>query len=140
MLFRSIRFGTYALERMRITNGGFVGIGTNSPTVALDVTGNAKVSGSLGVGGITPSVTLDVNGPTRSRNNIWADTKLFVGATNLNALSPNGFEIGYDETDDTFSLWNYKNTAVRFGTNGLERMRITSTGAIVIGESPSSSP
>ena len=117
-----------------LTTTGWVGINTASPTVALDVTGNANVSGSLGVGGITPSVTLDVNGPTRSRNNIWADTKLFVGATNLNALSPNGFEIGY-ESDNTFALWNYRNTDVRFGTNNAERMRITKDGFVGIGKS-----
>jgi len=37
------------VERLRITSEGFVGIGTTSPTNALEVNGNAYVSGDLNV-------------------------------------------------------------------------------------------
>jgi hypothetical protein len=53
-------FSTYApntwSERMRITNGGNVGIGTNAPAQKLDVAGNLKVSGA-GNGIIFPDGT-----------------------------------------------------------------------------------
>jgi hypothetical protein len=39
--------GTTGQERIRITADGKVGIGTNNPTVALDVTGVAKITGNL---------------------------------------------------------------------------------------------
>jgi hypothetical protein len=41
-------------ERMRITSGGLVGIGTSAPTQALHVVGNSYISGRLDVG-MTPS-------------------------------------------------------------------------------------
>jgi hypothetical protein len=43
-------FGTNNTERMRILADGKVGIGTNTPTVALDVVGAANVSNYLSVG------------------------------------------------------------------------------------------
>jgi len=43
----SLRFGTSALERMRIDASGNVGIGTDNPTEALDIDGNIAVSGTV---------------------------------------------------------------------------------------------
>ena len=42
--------GTTTAERMRITSGGSVGIGTSNPTSLLDVNGNAEVNGTLFLG------------------------------------------------------------------------------------------
>lgn len=41
---------------------GRVGIGTASPSQALDVAGNARVSGNVGIGTSSPATTLQVNG------------------------------------------------------------------------------
>lgn len=42
-----IRFSTNVLERMVITSGGNVGIGSTAPSERLDVTGNVRFSGAL---------------------------------------------------------------------------------------------
>ena len=101
-----MKFATNNNERMRITEGGNVGIGTTTPTV-----------------------TLDVDGPTRSRNNLWANSRIYVGTSEFDVTT--GFEIGY-ETNEVFSLWNYKQTAMRFGTSLNERMRIAANGNVGI--------
>ena len=56
-------FGTNQSERMRITNGGNVGIGTTSPSQKLHVNGNAIVSGSLSKG----SGSFDIPHPIPSK-------------------------------------------------------------------------
>ena len=59
--------GKGAVERMRITSAGFVGIGTKEPGVALHVAGNAFVEGDssflnkLGVGPIGPNSGVDTD-------------------------------------------------------------------------------
>jgi hypothetical protein len=39
-------------EYMRITNGGYVGIGTNAPAYTLDVNGSARVNGNMYASGL----------------------------------------------------------------------------------------
>ena len=45
----ALRLFTAGYERIRIDSSGFVGIGTTTPSEKLEVTGNAKVTGSLSV-------------------------------------------------------------------------------------------
>jgi microcystin-dependent protein len=61
---------------------GNVGIGNNSPTVSLDVTGTAKVSGVLTAGGNTY--------PTNTGTNGYALTTNASGAATWNAVPPVG--------------------------------------------------
>ena len=61
---------------------GNVGIGNNAPTVALDVTGDAKVSGVLTSGGNTY--------PTNTGTNGYALTTNAAGAATWNAVPPVG--------------------------------------------------
>ena len=48
-----IKFTTEGTEKIRINNSGYIGIGTTTPSEALDVVGNIKSSGNVDVyGGI----------------------------------------------------------------------------------------
>jgi len=55
-----LMFGTNNTERMRIDSTGNVGIGTNSPSAKLDISGNIKIAdGTQGAGKV---LTSDSNG------------------------------------------------------------------------------
>jgi len=86
-------------------------------------------SGNVGIGTNAPTAPLDVNGITRIRNNLLANSKIFVGTTDT--ASNDGTEIGYDTTG--LSIWNYRNGSMRFGTSSSERMRILADGKVGIG-------
>jgi hypothetical protein len=82
--------------------GGKVGIGIDSPTEALDVNGNARVSGNLKAANITvSSVELGVNGKAPLCVGGWIDFKpgkaYFWGYYNITKKSYNG---GGQEMDD----------------------------------------
>jgi len=112
---QSIAFETVGSERMRITDGGNVGIGTTAPAYKLEV------SGSVGVG-------------TNSGQNIIYNSFNDVGALFQRVGSygevvrlgrwgvSNSVTLDYP-TDGTFAI----------STNSSERMRITSTGNVGIG-------
>lgn len=55
-------------EGIRIDNSGNVGIGINTPTVPLDVSGAAKVSGELTAGGNSYPTTQGINGNALTTN------------------------------------------------------------------------
>ena len=72
-----LKFGTNNTERIRIKNGGNVGIGTNNPSGALDVSGNIILRGKIGIGTTNPSGALDVSGTIRGAYN--RDTTSYFG-------------------------------------------------------------
>lgn len=49
-------------------NGGYVGIGINAPTIPLDVSGAAKVSGVLTAGGNSYPTSQGINGSALTTN------------------------------------------------------------------------
>ena len=69
-------------EGIRIDNSGKVGIGTATPTTALDVTGDAKVSGILTAGGNTYPAATGTNGQALTTNG--------TGAASWNPVPPPG--------------------------------------------------
>ena len=111
-----ISFTTNSGERMRITSGGNVGIGTTSPTAALEV-----IDGDSGRSyNVTSSTELVVE---RNGNCFMAIIGTNTSNTVLNfgdAADENAGAIDYDHDDD----------AMRFRVNAGTRMKISSNGAI----------
>ena len=77
-------------EGIRIDNTGNVGIGNTSPTVALEITGDTKVSGVLTAGGNSY--------PTNAGTNGYALTTNAAGAASWNAVPPVGVITAYAGT------------------------------------------
>jgi hypothetical protein len=109
-------FNTAGTERMRITSGGDVGIGTSSPSYALTLGGSA--ANML----IAPAVTTN-NALVRLTN---AGGNAYVGLDN----SAGGLGAVYG-----LHLYHAGAYPVVFSTSGAERMRITSGGDVGIGTS-----
>jgi hypothetical protein len=55
----TIKVTTAGAERLRVTGGGNVGIGTQTPTAKLEVNGDAKVNGALSVTGAITGATIE---------------------------------------------------------------------------------
>jgi uncharacterized protein YaiE (UPF0345 family) len=101
---QAIVFGTNNTERMRITSGGNVGIGTSSPGERLQVQTSIRVEGS------NPAYNLYETSVHRG-NLQWQTTAGVVG----------------------IRLFNMDNSNLMFGTTATERMRITEPGNVLIG-------
>jgi len=100
-------FGTASTERMRITSGGNVGIGTSSPTQALDVLGIINIG--------------------RNQNAFVTNFNINSGSTPISA-----FQINTDQPNLIAALVSRNSYALTFGTSDTERMRITSAGELLI--------
>ena len=103
-----IRFGTGNTERMRIDSSGNVGIGTSSPTDGR----------------------LHLNGGTTTNIKF---TNVGTGTT-----ASDGFFVGLGSSTDTVAyVYQRENSEMVFGTNNLERMRIDSSGNLLVGTTAS---
>jgi len=114
-----IRFDTAGTERMVIDGSGNVGINTSSPSRPLEVTGSAtdfsgeiKVNNSSSASGAHGSIQFVTEGE---------NTGFIIGKHSS----------GFSEPDLAF-VFNELNSAMQFGTNNTERMRITSSGVVDI--------
>jgi len=98
-----IAFATSSTERLRITSSGNVGIGVTSPQRVLTL----SKSDSTGV-------------QTQYTN---STTGVGLG---------DGFTVGIDGSENA-EFWNYSNTNMLFANNGTERMRLDSSGKLLVG-------
>ena len=112
-----LQFATAGTVRTTIDETGKVGIGTTSPSGALEVI-------------VTPGVPVRITDPSASTT--ASEPSLgFYGSTD--GATRLGY-IGKGSTaNNEFRIVNSQNDAMYFGTNDTERMRITSAGYVGIG-------
>jgi hypothetical protein len=108
-----LRIATNNVERMRIDSSGNVGIGTTNPATKLDVNGTITATGFSG--------PLSTSVGTFGLGTVGAPSITFTGDTNTGWWSP---------AADTLAA----------STNGVERMRIDSSGNIGIGTNSATFP
>jgi hypothetical protein len=116
---RSLTLRTNSTDRLSITGGGNIGIGTSSPSYKLDVNGESNFNGVIRVG------TVAVLNEVSNGNDIYANIRVIRNRSSTNA---DGMYVNYDSTGTTAAH-------LRFYANGQnERMRIdASTGNVGIG-------
>jgi len=94
----------HAIERLRIKSNGNVGIGTNNPISKTVIYGEGeRLSFQSSVTGVTETDGFFIDGTFA------------------------------DNTAGAVQFWNFENQFMRFGTNNLERIRITNSGNVGIG-------
>ena len=130
---QAMMFLTGNVERMRILSTGNVGIGTATPTTLLDVVGTFRATGTSTIGGTLTlsSVAQGIAGDSvlliNASNEVTRTSRSSLIASMGWALAGNAgtTALQYIGTSDAQPL------SIR--TDGLERLRILSTGQIGIG-------
>lgn len=101
----NLNFFTNSLQRLTITNGGNVGIGTAAPLNNLAVVGNVSigaaasaglaaptnglyVQGNVGIGSTNPGSTLDVQGTVTAFRVLGGGISSFVGNVGIGSINP----------------------------------------------------
>jgi hypothetical protein len=129
---RPIRFftGGFATtnERLRIDGTGRVGIGNTSPAEVLDVTGNVRFTGTLLPAGSagTAGQILQSNGSASAPS--WVAPGTVVGSST--------WILDGNNVASARSIGTTSNFDLPFITNNTEKMRITATGNVGIGTTP----
>jgi hypothetical protein len=101
------------------------GANANDPITFIQAM-TLDASGNLGIGLTAPTSRLHVSDPSASTNAIAQFTN---GTTGTGA--GNGLYVGVDTSNEA-TIFNFYNSAIKFGTNGTERARFNTTGAFVL--------
>ena len=112
--------GINASEIMRIDGSGKVGIGTTSPDTILEVTD----------GGTEPRLV-------RIHNSSTNGSAIQFTNTDTGNSTNQGYFVGLGASGEA-NVWHQSNFNLLFGTNNIERMRITSSGQLLIGTTSTS--
>jgi len=112
-----------ATERMRITNAGYVGIGTTAPLVPFTVSDGTALSGT----NITTGMESLYSTSATNILNISHPNQTQYLNLGYNSLNKSGTTAG------VLSINNSTNSYMTFGTNNTERMRINASGNVSLG-------
>jgi hypothetical protein len=148
----SLQLFTNSSNRFHITSGGDIGIGTQSPSYKLDITGSlrnttgaafATSSGNVLVGTTVDggSYKLDVQGALRATGQIRSDANFFANSAaptfnaTLNTADAQRILMYMSGTDGVLQVTRAGGTApnLLFSTEGGEMMRIATGGNVGIG-------
>jgi len=121
------------------TTGNTVLGDATTDTLTVGVTGIVKdSSGNVGIGTASPtsSSVLDVvsggNTFPRVRSSIGSSAALFFQNSDTGTTTSDGMYVGITSAEEGV-IWNNENTDLRIATNNTERMRINSSGDVLIG-------
>jgi hypothetical protein len=100
----SIGFKTYDTERMRITSGGYIGIGTMSPSSLLHVNGGIRARGGVpGANGVNNNgYTFSSPGDTDAGMFSSADNQVEFYTNNIERMRISGANVGIGTNNNTY--------------------------------------
>jgi len=113
--------GTTGVTTPDVTSDGSLKIDASAPDDSLVV----DASGNVGIGTSSPNALIHGNGSAVSALLLTTNT-----------YNTNGTELKV-QGDGSSYLYNRENAMLRFGTNNLERMRIDSSGNLLVGTTSS---
>jgi hypothetical protein len=95
-------------------------------------------SGNVGIGNTNPSHKLEVSGPGTilARLSATDSAQAYMGFSNSTTgggTYADGIIVGLD-SDESAVFYNFEATPMRFGTSGIERLRIDSSGNLLVGK------
>jgi len=116
--------GATPTEKMRITNGGNVGIGTISPTFLLDVNGTARIGAALTISGATTFANSVWNTSTDGRE------RLYFTTNSITYLKGDGVVLRNNSNTDVLTITSTGNTLIGTTTDAGYKLDVNGTARV----------